>query len=106
MNGAATKFLDFPLPGSRWRGCDAAWHVQMAIDNCRKKPQLYRLHKSSDGPCIGFFSPIPLWAHRRLSVIGHRAHAENSLISYCIPENQITPEEKFLKDYLWLARRD
>jgi hypothetical protein len=106
MNGAATKFLDFPLPGSRWRGCDTAWHVQMAIDSCRKKPQLYRIRRSSDHSYIDFFSPIPLWAHRRLSVIGHRADPEKSLISYRIPDDHIASEQEFLIDHLWLARRD
>jgi hypothetical protein len=105
-NGVVTKFLDFPLTGMQWRGCDAAWHLQMAIDNCRRKPQLYRLRQSSDGPCLDFFSPIPLWAHRRLNVIGHRALPKKCLNSYCIPEHHVASEEEFLKDHLWLARRD
>jgi hypothetical protein len=106
VNGVVTKFLDFPVAGSRWRGCDAAWHLQMAIDNCRRKPQLYHLRKSSDGPCLDFFSPIPLWAHRRLNVIGYRTRPEKSLNSYCIPEHHVASEEEFLRDHLWLARRD
>ena len=42
VDGNVTRFLDFPMKGARWRGCDAAWHLQMAIDRCRETPQLYR----------------------------------------------------------------
>ena len=40
-NGAITKFLDFPLRGARWRGCDVAWQLQMAIDDRAGTPQTY-----------------------------------------------------------------
>ena len=62
--GAVVKFLDFPLPETRWRGCDIAWHLQMAIDQRRGAPQLYRLRPDSTGAYLDFFSPLPLWAER------------------------------------------
>ena len=106
VDGIATKFLDFPLKGSRWRGCDIAWYLQMAIDRSRRTPQLYTRRPTPGGAYLDFFSPLPLWAHRRLSVIGRLASQENCLISYWVPERELPFEETFLQENLWLARRD
>lgn len=106
VDGIVIKFLDFPLKGSRWRGCDIAWYLQMAIDHGRKTPQVYGHRQTPDGVCLDFFSPLPLWAHRRLSVIGRPATREKCLISFWIPEREFTFQETFLQEHLWLARRD
>jgi hypothetical protein len=105
-DGTVTRFLDFPLKGSRWRGCDAAWHLQMAIDRCRETQQLYRRRPNEGGACLDFFSPLPLWAQRRLAVIGRPAPREKCLMSYWIPERELQSEETFLQEQLWLARRE
>jgi len=106
VDGIVTKFLDFPLKGSRWRGCDIAWHLEMAIDHGRRTPQLYGRRPTSDGVYLDFFCPLPLWAQRRLGVIGRPATREKCLISYWIPERDLAFEENFLQEHLWLARRD
>src|SRR5262249_35134973 len=59
-DGNVTRFLDFPLMGTCWRGCDVAWHLQMAIDSCRGTPQVYRRRPTPDGAYLDFFSPLPL----------------------------------------------
>lgn len=102
-DGAITKFLDFPLKGIRWRGCDAAWHLQMAIDSCRGTPQTYRRRQTQGGTWLDFFSPLPLWAQRRLAVVGRSAPPEKCLFSYWIPERELASEEAFLQERLWLA---
>src|ERR1700722_11792951 len=106
VNGSVSKFLDFPLKSSRWRGCDTAWYLQMAIDHCRQTPQLYQRRTMVGGVCLDFFSPLPLWAHRRFAVLGRQAPRERSLISYWIPERELASEELFLQERLWLARRE
>jgi hypothetical protein len=103
VDGNVTRFLDFPLKGTRWRGCDIAWHLQMAIDHCQHTPQLYRRRTAPGGTCLDFFSPLPLWAHRHFAVLGRPAQREKCLISYWIPERELAAEEKFLKERLWLA---
>jgi len=105
-NGVATRFLDFPLKGTRWRGCDAAWHLQMAIDHGRGAPQRYRVRAAPDGACLDFFAPLPLWAQRRLAVLGRPAAREKSLFSYWIPARELASEEGFLQTRLWLVRSD
>lgn len=100
-----TRFIDFPPKGSPLRGSDFAWHLQMAIDYCRGTPQQYRLRSTPSGPCLDFYSPLPLWAERRLALIGQTAERERCLFSYRIPEREVAAEEDFLAKRLWLARR-
>lgn len=104
VDGRVNKFLDFPLRGTRWRGCDLAWQLQMAIDCCRETPQHYRRRPDSTGSVFDFFSPLPLWAQRRLAVLGRPASRERCLFSYWIPERELASEEAFLQDHLWLVR--
>jgi hypothetical protein len=106
VDGIVVKFLDFPLPRTRWRGCDVAWHLQMAIDQHRGTPQSYLRRPVSTGACLDFFSPLPLWAQRRLAVLGRPAPREKCLISYWIPERELASEETFLREHLWLANRE
>lgn len=105
-DGVVTAFLDLPLRGTRWRGCDVAWHLQMAIDHCRGTPQLYRRRPGADGTCLDFFSPLPLWAQRRLAILGRPAQRENCLLSYWIPQPELATEEAFLQHNLWLSPHD
>ena len=105
-DGEAKKLLDFPLPRSRSRGCDAAWHLQMAIDHVRGAPQGYGLRRDDEGLYLDFFSPLPLWAQRRLVVIGRRVAPEKCLLSFRIPEGELEEEERFLQERLWLTRHN
>lgn len=104
QGGQMMKLLDFPLPRSRWRGCDAAWHLQCAIDSCNNTPQRYRIKPMKDGARLDLFSPLPLWAQRRLMILGRPLERENSLFSYWIPSDEVAEEERFLKEVVWLGR--
>jgi hypothetical protein len=104
-NGVPTKFLDLPLKGTRWRGCDVAWHLQMAIDDGLGRPQIYRRRDTTGGILLDFFSPLPLWATRRLAVLGHPAPPEYCLFTYWLPSREADSEETFLRDRLWLMRQ-
>lgn len=104
--GHALKFLDFPLRGSTWRGCDVAWHLQMATDYGHGSPQLYQVTPAQDGGFLNFYSPLPLWAQRRLTVIGSPVARKGCLSSFWLPEYELQAEEKFLQSHLWLARRE
>jgi len=101
--GRVTRFLDFPLKGQRWRGCDIAWHFQMAIDYSRGTPQRFRVRRASGGVCFDFFSPLPQWASRGLAIVGHLIPPESSLVSYWMPQGEANTEVEFLVKQLWLA---
>lgn len=103
-NGSVARFIDLPLPKVRWRGCDAAWHLQMAIDACGGKPQSYRRRASPSGVRLDFFSPIPEWAERRLMIFGRAAPKEKCLFSYELSVPDAETEERFLQERLWLSQ--
>lgn len=103
-DGIARKFLDFPPRNTRWRGCDWAWQLQMAIDSVRGTPQRYRCRIDTEGARFDFYSPIPLWAERRLAMLGHVVPRERCLFSYRLPAKEIEALEAVLRERLWLAR--
>lgn len=103
-SGSIKRIIDLPFRGYRWRGCDAAWHLQMAIDHERKAPQRYSLSTTDDGICrISFYSPIPLWAERRLMILGRKRQGTKSLFTFEIPNDEAANEEDFLQENLWLS---
>lgn len=104
--GAAKQFLDFPIKGTRWRGSDTAWYLQMAIDHGRGTPQCYRRSRDSAGIRFDFFSPLPTWAQRRLMHIGRSVPKGKSLLSFIVPDYATTDEEMFMKERLWLTKID
>ena len=101
--GVSERLLDLPLKKSRWRGCDVAWHLQMAIDHCRSNPQLYRRRRTDASVRLDFFSPLPQWSQRRLMIFGRSVPRESSLMSFVLPAAEAEPEERFLRDRLWLV---
>ena len=104
--GEPTRLLDLPLARTRWRGCDAAWHLQAAIDHCRGAPQRYRRRMEGDGVRFDFFSPLPQWSHRRLMILGSPVPRDACLFSYVVPANEADAEEASLQQDLWLSQND
>lgn len=105
-NGSPVRLLDLPLKQTRWRACDAAWHLQMAIDHCNGEPQRYRRRAHDGGARFDFFSPLPQWSQRRLLILGRPVTRDRSLISYTLPANEADTEEAFLQQNLWLSPVD
>jgi len=104
--GVPVRLLDLPLEGTRWRGCDAAWHLQLAIDFSRHNPQRYRRRAGSHDFRFDFFSPLPQWSERRLMIFGRAVVRENCLFSYRLPPAEAPTEERFLQERLWLSRTE
>ena len=101
--GHSIRFLDLPYGKTRWRGCDIAWYLQMAIDHVRGSPQLYRRSVVEDEIRLDFFSPLPLWTRRRLMLFGRSVPKEHCLFSYMLPRSQAQIEEQNLRETLWLS---
>jgi hypothetical protein len=102
-NGTPASFIELPLVGSRARGCDEAWRLQMAIDALRGEPQRVRLRP---GPAaswvLEFFSPVPMWAQRRWDAVGEPVPSTGCLFAYRFSENEIAEELHFIRERLWL----
>jgi hypothetical protein len=102
-NGNPERLIDFPVPGTRWRGYDEAWHLQMAIDAQRGEPQRVRLRPGPQGThAVEFFSPVPKWARRRWDAVGEPISASGCLFAYRLAEAELAEELRFVRDALWL----
>lgn len=101
-NGQPERMIDLPQRGSPWRGCDEAWHLQMAIDAQRGAPQRFRVTSSGDAVVLEFFSPAPAWARRRWDAIGEPVPSAGSLFAYRIANAEIDEERRFMREALWL----
>ena len=96
--------VDLPLADSRWRGCDEAWRLQIAIDANRGSAQQFRINTSlGDSYVMEFFSPIPMWARRRLDSVGQPVSRPGCLFAYRLDEAELAEEVRFATDELWLA---
>lgn len=102
-DGRPQRFVDLPLSKSRFRGCDEAWHIQAAIDAVQGVPQQFQ-RRTSDNEFVtmDFFSPLPMWAVRRLDAIGDRVPPTRCLLSYRIPRGEADEECAFLQRHLWM----
>lgn len=102
--GNPERMIDLPhTVGYRWRGCDAAWRLQMAIDARRGVPQRFRLRSGPHGgSLLEFFSPVPAWARRRWDAIGELVPSAGCLFAYYVPKEELEEERRFVRDVLWL----
>lgn len=101
-NGKLLRTIDLPVGPYRWRACDFAWHLQMAVDWENGAPQRYRKSEVSGVCRFDFYSPLPFWSERRLMALGRRCPGEQSLFAYEIPFGESDQEEEFLRENLWL----
>jgi hypothetical protein len=103
-DGQPERMIDLPHSGSRWRGCDDAWRLQMAIDAQRGEPQRFRVRLGAGGTAVfEFFSPIPAWARRRWDAVGEPVPSSGCLFAYRFAKTEIDEELRFARDTLWLA---
>jgi hypothetical protein len=101
--GYPERLIDLPIAGSRWRGCDEAWHLQMAIDAQRGEPQRFRVRPGLSGThVIEFFSPVPMWARRRWDAVGEPVLSSGCLFAHRLAEAEFAEEVRFAHEALWL----
>ena len=102
-DGNPERLFDLPAGRSRWRGCDEAWHLQMAIDAQRGEPQWFRIRPGPEGTrVLEFFSPVPMWARRRWDAVGEPVSASGCLFAYRLAEAELAEEMRFAREALWL----
>lgn len=102
-NGQPMKLIDLPMKGSRYRGCDDGWRLQMAIDAASGRPQRYSLREFDTETALAFDFPIPMWATRRLETVGKRATNSRALIEYSVSHRFVSEETQYLEDALGLV---
>lgn len=101
--GNPERLIDLPSSSSRWRGCDEAWRLQLAIDAQRGRPQRFRLGSGPSGSVIlELFSPIPMWGRRRWDAVGEPVPRSGCLFAYRLAEAEADEEARFAHEALWL----
>ncbi len=102
-NGHPERLIDLPTSVGRWRGCDEAWRLQMAIDALRGEPQRFRVRPRPEGTHIlELFSPVPMWARRRWDAVGEPVPSAGCLCAYRFAEAECEEELRFAHEALWL----
>jgi hypothetical protein len=104
LDGNPVRLIDFPISAARWRGCDEAWRLQLAIDAVRGAPQQYRI---AAGPprstVLQLFSPVPMWARRRWNAIAEPVPSSGCLFAYRLQDSELEEELKFARNSLWMG---
>jgi hypothetical protein len=102
-DGKPMRLLDLPVTGSRYRGCDDGWRLQMAIDAAAGRPHRYRLRHVDADAALAFDFPLPMWATRRLETVGKRIAGSDALMEYQVPPQFVREEVQYLENTLGLV---
>lgn len=103
-NGNPVRLVDFPISMGRWRGCDEAWYLQIALDATLGKPQQFQIDACDDGlRVLKLFSPVPMWARRRWDAVGVPVQPSGCLFAYQLSDVELEEERTFAQTALWLS---
>lgn len=102
-DGKPMRLMDLPMTGSRYRGCDDGWRLQMAIDAASGHPQRYSLREVDAGAALAFDFPLPMWVTRRLETVGRRVANSEALLEYLVPPRFVPEEIQYLQNALGLV---
>jgi hypothetical protein len=104
-DGSPKKLVEFPTDDPLVSGRDEAWRMQMAIDNERGIPQVFRVTPTPDGvsSTVAFFSPLPGFAERYLQLIGLALpEAPKALFAFRVPNGAMITLSTYMAGMLWM----
>jgi hypothetical protein len=104
--GLVRRLVDVHAKDARVRDCDEGWRIQAAFDACAGAPQKMGVTVDGERARLSFYSPIPAWAVRRLSLIGERIKPPGAFFGFELPKQNLDDEIRWLEETLWLARND
>jgi hypothetical protein len=104
--GLVQGLADVHSKDARIRDCDEAWRIQAAFDACAGAPQKVGVVREAESAVFSFFSPLPAWAVRRLTMLGDQFKPVGALLGFRIPIQNTDDELCWLEETLWLARND
>ena len=106
QSGLVRRLVDVHAKDARVRDCDEGWRIQAAFDARAGAPQNVGVAFAGEKATLSFYSPIPAWAVRRLSLIGERMKPPGAFFGYELPKENLDDEIRWLEETLWLARID
>lgn len=106
QTGVIQRLVDIHARDARIRDCDEAWRIQSAFDARAGAPQQVGVKMDDECTLLSFYSPLPAWAVRRLTMIGDPVKPQGALLGFRIPIQNVEDEIGWLEETLWLARND
>jgi len=101
-DGVSERLLD--LRSGDLRGCDIAWHLQLALDKIAGTPQQFSAELIADDcVAIRLFGPLPAWWLRRWDVLGVPVRTSGCLFAYELSYAQYENDLPRLMNELWLV---
>jgi hypothetical protein len=105
-DGRILHLLDVTGDDNLAGGHNEGWHLQMALDACSNRPQVFSLSACGSAVAINLFSPIPRWAERRFETLGVRERpGGGALFTITIGPEELDEEVNFLRRSLWLEQQ-
>jgi hypothetical protein len=105
-NGSLRRFKDLSTRGDRLRHFDIALRIQAALDAVAGDPQRFDSSaRDAQSGSLRFYSPMPSWCERHLSIVGQKKAAERCLFCFEIPTVRLDSETGFLREALWMAQK-
>lgn len=101
--GKPRRLHDLVATDNRERPCDLAWRIQAAFDAASGRPQQVRTSQALEAVALEFFSPLPAFAERRLSIKGEKSVRPGCLFAYTLSSAAVVDELAALSEKLWLT---
>lgn len=100
--GAVTKLVDL-YPDDDWqRPSDISARLEAAIDAVRGTPQQFSSAAFGTRTRLAFTAPIPVFAERRLALVGKKTSGDGALFAFEIDSQKAENEAAELRNLLWL----
>lgn len=62
--------------------------------------------RENESAVLSFYSPLPAWAVRRLTMIGEQFKPVGAMLGFRMTIQNVDDELRWLEETLWLARND
>ncbi len=102
LPNVSMRLLDLTSTDKTLRACDIAWQLLIAMDVDSSSPQGFKQHTELEQTRLLFYSPVPSWAERKLSLAGEYQPTPHCLFSYAFPTSAVAAQKAFLRESLWL----
>jgi len=101
--GNLKRFRDLSVAGDRLRPFDIAWRIQAALDACAGNAQPFHVSVKDSVALFRFYSPVPSWCERYLSVAGQKIKADRCLFAFELPAAESVHGARALRESLWMT---
>mgnify|MGYP001227280155 CR=1 FL=1 len=101
-SGQVRLAIDLPLLDPWAHGWDEAWRLLAAIDKKHGHPPVVRATYQDSGEyLLKISTPPPVWAKRRLALVGRVIPPETGWPSWCLGQDDVEQEIEFLEKMMF-----